>query len=221
MICISCDSDNPPGRSTCTTCRQPLNQAAKSDHIIAKTNQSFVPKLLSREPGSPLYVIVDPENFEKTSFWGKKKETTEVNPHGLDLSTLDKSSWAELFTRIIEKNTSFALSSYMSSSLDKMLDLNGVRDKIGLFMLGSKELHLEFPDAPNGLANVLDLPILKIDEAVEVAYDFFLRPSELLDLHNWIPFDNTPQSPSDNSSQTSYVAPITTTTFIATDGFEF
>ena len=221
MTCSSCEADNPPGRSTCTMCNQSLDQSAKPDHVIVKKNESLVPKLLSREPGSPLYVIVDPENFEKTSFWGKKKETTEVNPHGLDLSTLDKSSWAELFTRIIEKNTSFALSSYMSSSLDKMLDLNGVRDKIGLFMLGSKELHLEFPDAPNGLAYVFDLPILKIDEAVEVAYDFFLRPSELLDLHNWIPFDNTPEPPSTSSNRAAYVAPITTTTFIATDGFEF
>lgn len=218
MICTKCESENPPGRSTCTMCSQPLNQVAKSDHMITMTDQSFVPRLLSREPGSPLYVVVDPENFEKTSFWGKKKETTEVNPHGLDLSILDKSSWAELFTKI-GKNY-FALSSFMMPSLQDMLEREE-KTYVGLFLLSETLLTLELPDTGEEYGSVFDLTVTNVNQAIEVASDFLHRPSQLLELHAWVNFNDKPDAPSSNSSRAAYVAPITTTTFIATDGFEF
>jgi hypothetical protein len=199
-------------------CNQSLDQSAKPDHVIVKKNESLVPKLLSREPGSPLYVIVDPENFEKTSFWGKKKETTEVNPHGLDLSTLDKSSWAELFTRIGKHY--FALSSFMMPSLQEMLEREE-KTYVGLFLLSETLLTLELPDTGEEYGSVFDLTVTNVNQAIEVASDFLHHPSQLLELHAWVNFNDKPDAPSSNSNRAAYVAPITTTTFIATDGFEF
>ena len=220
MICVSCEAKNPPGRSTCTMCREPLAKGAKSATKITKKKQDFVPELLSRTPDSPLYVIVDPERFEKSNFWGKKVATTEVSPHGLDLATIDKREWGELFARIIEKNTNFALSSHMAPSLDSLLDLDGLRDKVGLFMLGSKELHLELHDANHKNVTVLDLPISNIDQAVEVAFDFLHRPSDLLDLYSWIDYNDRPQQTPVSPNQSTYVAPVVTTTFFIGEGFE-
>ena len=221
MNCLRCQADNPPGRSTCTMCSQPFGARAKSEKNITKDKQAFVPELLSRAPGSALYVIVDPERFEKTNFWGKKVATTEVNPHGLDLATIDKREWRELFARIIEKNTNFAISSHMAPSLDEMLDLDGVRDKVGLFMLGSKELHLELHDGDHRNVTVLDLPISSIDQVVEVAYDFLHRPSELLDLYSWIDYSDRPEQKPAGPNSSTNVATVVTTTFFISEDFEF
>ena len=226
MICTKCDAENPPGRSTCTMCSQPLGQSAKSESKITKKKQAFVPELLSRAPGSPLYIIRSEPNPQPVkNIWGKVKSYPEPSLHGLDLSTLEKRDWFQVFYSVFRSKESFGISSRIVNDFDEL-----ITQKRGIFAFAApylqrmgevNECHLEFPDAPKGMADVLDLPISNIDQAIEVTYDFFMRPDELLDLYDWIPFDNGPEPPSTNSSRTAYVAPITTTTFIATDGFEF
>lgn len=218
MVCSSCEADNPPGRSTCTMCREPLGKSAKSAGKITKKKHAKLPYLLSRTPGSPLFLIsMEPNPQQVKNFWGKVTSTPDPSLHGLDLSSLEKSEWAGVINKIAKEGHHFGISSILVNDFDQL-----IHDEKGLFAFtGIGDCQIELPDTSDGNGIVFNLAISSIEQAVEVTYDFFMRPDELLNLHDWIPFDNTPEPPSSNSNRNAYVAPVVTTTFIVTEGFDF
>ena len=219
MFCVNCEADNPPGRSTCTMCREPLGKGAKSATKITKKNKPFVPKLLSREPESSLYLVsMVPNPQPIKNLWGKVKSIPEPSLHGLDLATLPKPEWAQVLKQIADEgHHHWGLSSRPVKDFDQLID-----DGIGIFgFYVLSDCHVELPDLEDKTRTVFDLTISGIDHAVEVSYDFYSRPTELLDLHPWINFADKPQPPSSNSNGASSVAPVVTTTFFISEGFEF
>jgi hypothetical protein len=218
MVCASCEADNPPGRSTCTMCREPLAKGAKSAGKITKKNKPFVPKLLSREPESSLYLVtMDPNPQPIKNLWGKVKSIPEPSLHGLDLATLPRSEWARTFIQVSnEGHHHWGLSSKPVKDFEQLID-----DGLGIFgFIGLSDCHIELPDIEDQLRTVFELAISGVDHAVEVAFDFFTRPTELLELHTWINFADKPEPPSSNSNRAAYVAPMVTTTFFVTEGFD-
>lgn len=218
MICLSCNGENPPGRSTCTMCREPLGKSAKSATKITKKSKPFVPKLLSREPESSLYLVtMDPNPQPIKNLWGKVKSIPEPSLHGLDLATLPRSEWARTFIQVSnEGHHHWGLSSKPVKDFEQLID-----DGLGIFgFIGLSDCHIELPDIEDQLRTVFELAISGVDHAVEVAFDFFTRPTELLDLHAWINFADKPEPPSSNSNRATYVAPMVTTTFFVTEGFD-
>jgi hypothetical protein len=218
MVCANCEADNPPGRSTCTMCREPLAKGAKSAGKITKKNKPFVPKLLSREPESSLYLVtMDPNPQPIKNLWGKVKSIPEPSLHGLDLATLPRSEWARTFIQVSnEGHHHWGLSSKPVKDFEQLID-----DGLGIFgFIGLSDCHIELPDIEDQLRTVFELAISGVDHAVEVAFDFFTRPTELLELHAWINFADKPEPPSSNSNRAAYVAPMVTTTFFVTEGFD-
>ena len=219
MVCASCQADNPPGRSTCTMCREPLGKSVKSAGKINKKSQSFVPALLSREPESSLYLVtMDPNPQPIKNLWGKVKSIPEPSLHGLDLATLPRPEWAQVINQVAnEGHHHWGLSSRPVKDFEQLID-----DRLGIFgFLGLSECHMELPDLEDQTRTVFELAISGIDHAVQVAYDFFARPTEILDLHPWVNYADKPQPPSSNSNRNTYVAPVVTTTFFVTEGFDF
>jgi hypothetical protein len=199
-------------------CREPLAKGAKSAGKITKKNKPFVPKLLSREPESSLYLVtMDPNPQPIKNLWGKVKSIPEPSLHGLDLATLPRSEWARTFIQVSnEGHHHWGLSSKPVKDFEQLID-----DGLGIFgFIGLSDCHIELPDLEDQLRTVFELEISGVDHAVEVAFDFFTRPTELLELHAWINFADKPEPPSSNSNRAAYVAPMVTTTFFVTEGFD-
>jgi hypothetical protein len=91
------------------------------------------------------------------------------------------------------------------------------------FFYESRTVSLGLRDA-TGSINELTMDLSSTLDIVDVCFDFLHRPAELLDLYSWKLNEvdvSTQPSASSDSSQAAYVAPVVTTTFIVTEGFDF
>ena len=210
MICTKCEADNPPGRSTCTACSQPLSQSDVTFNL---------PKMFLREPASSLYVI------RSLSF---KEMSNGVPP--LDLRNVPCSDWPNLFDEL--RSVQFALCSNLHPELDAMVTSNDgflfIQNNSKLkfkknkpFPVGPATITVQIPDAPSGEVLALDLKVANSTEVANVAKTFFEHPRELLTRHNWQPYDDGSSGGSNPSAgQSTGLSAVPITTYFVTDGFE-
>jgi hypothetical protein len=147
----------------------------------------------------------------------------------LDLKDIPIEEWASFFDNL--RASQFALSSRLYPQMEALTTSgngylwvwNHTKAKFKKnqpYPIGPAQVALLIPNLPPEDDLVLEVIVANVQELISIVEDFFTRPQELLELYNWKPYGEEPAAPSGGSGRTSYVAPITTTTFIATDGFE-
>ena len=192
------------------------------DFPLTDNQYEGLTKKLKREPGSSLYVT-----------WNKSRKEKKTNAPPIDLKEIEFSEWAKLFDEL--PIGAFALSSDLEVDILKgdgsILIRNAPTEKIkkGIPVpIGPAVISIVVYPTSSQEDVFLNLNVANAKELTEVARDFMHNPHELLTRYDWQPdplmTKYQPKNPSpqaSNNANSSYVAPVVTTTYFISEDFEF